>query len=85
MKIYKNLPVGLIPILQMYKNYKRLIRKKRLLPYSKSKLGLESNFGQKFCQLITRISLCSMKKLNLTELKLDYLKSGFMCKTERYK
>jgi len=46
-KIYKNLPVVLVFILQMNKNYKHLIRKeKRLQPYSKSKLGLESNLSE---------------------------------------
>jgi len=47
-KIYKNLLLGLISILQIYKYYKCLIKKKkkRLQPYSKSKLGLESNLKE---------------------------------------
>jgi len=37
-----------------------------------------------FCQLIASISDV-LPQLNLTKLKLEYLKFGFLCKNERYK
>jgi len=38
----------------------------------------------KLCQLIASLSVV-LSQLNLAKLKLEYLKSGFRCKKERYK
>jgi len=38
----------------------------------------------KFCQLIASLSVI-LSQLNLTKLKLEYLKSGFRYKNEKYK
>jgi len=38
----------------------------------------------KFCQLIASLSVVP-PQLNLTKLKLEYLKFGFQCKKERHK
>jgi len=37
----------------------------------------------KFCKVIASLSVV-LPQLNLTKLKLEYLKSGFRCKKERY-
>jgi len=44
-------------------------------PYYKSKLELEFNLG-KFYQLIASLSVVLLQ-LNLTKLKLEYMKYGF--------
>jgi len=56
-------------------------KSKVLRSYSKSKLELESNLA-KLCQLIAILPIVLLQ-LNLTKLKLDYLKFGFQCKKER--
>jgi len=47
-------------------------------PYSERKLGLKSNLSE-ICQLIASLSVI-LYQLNLTKLKLEYLKSGFRYK-----
>jgi len=51
------------------------------MPYSKSKLELESNWN-KFSQLIAGLFVIS-PQFYLRKLKLDYLKFDFKCKKER--
>jgi len=51
------------------------------MPYSKSKLKLESNLA-KFCQLIASLSV-ALPQLNLIKFKLEYLKFGFKRKERK--